>query len=382
MNYEMSIFTFDDGDVRVVIDEQGNPWFVAKDVSERLGYKNWDGGVIRRKKMPEGWVEMKQFDTPGGWQYMLTLSEQGLYFFLEKSGQARVSSFQAFIYNKVIPQIRETGSCSGLNNKIIAAKTQAGEEIAMNDLIKIGQAELEGQIIQTVNARDLHEFLESKQEFATWIKNRIRDYNFNENVDFVCLTNLSSEGRGGQNRIDYHISLDMAKEISMVERNARGKQARQYFIECEKKLRSNLPNFNNPVMAARAWADKVEQLQITNAQLAIAAPKAAFCDDVLTSDGTLTITQISKDYGITAPKFNQLLHNLNVQFEVNGQWVLYAEHQNKGYTHSVTIFVNGGKKPVVHTQWTQTGREFIYRLLKGVGMKPVVEIPELNYGAQ
>lgn len=84
---------------------------------------------------------------------------------------------------------------------------------------------------QAVNARDLHAFLEVGKDFSNWMKDRINQYEFTENQDFVCSPVLASEGRGGHNRIDYHLSLDMAKELSMVERNEKGKQARQYFIE-------------------------------------------------------------------------------------------------------------------------------------------------------
>ena len=84
---------------------------------------------------------------------------------------------------------------------------------------------------QTVNARELHKFLGSKQDFSTWIKKRIRDYDFIEGQDFV--TNDKKVER--QILKEYHISLDMAKELSMVERNDKGKEARRYFISCEKK---------------------------------------------------------------------------------------------------------------------------------------------------
>ena len=98
-----------------------------------------------------------------------------------------------------------------------------------SELIKI--TEQDGK--RAVNARDLHAFLESKQEFATWIKFRIQQYDFVENEDYVRLTNLSSEGRGGQNKVEYALTLNMAKELSMVEGNAKGKEARRYFIACE-----------------------------------------------------------------------------------------------------------------------------------------------------
>lgn len=92
---------------------------------------------------------------------------------------------------------------------------------------------------QVVNARDLHQFLESKQDFSDWIKRRIEDYGFIENEDFVLLhKNMGQKGRGGHNRKDYAISLDMAKELSMVERNEKGRQARRYFILKEKELKA------------------------------------------------------------------------------------------------------------------------------------------------
>jgi len=83
----------------------------------------------------------------------------------------------------------------------------------------------------TVNARDLHEFLENKDHFSTWIKDRIKQYDFVENQDFVLFSENSEKGRPKQ---EYHLSINMAKELSMVERNDKGKQARKYFIEMER----------------------------------------------------------------------------------------------------------------------------------------------------
>ena len=83
-----------------------------------------------------------------------------------------------------------------------------------------------------MNARELHVFLDSGQEFANWIKSRIADFGFIDGQDF--LTILSKTPNGGRPSREYYISLDMAKELSMVERNDKGRQARRYFIECEK----------------------------------------------------------------------------------------------------------------------------------------------------
>lgn len=88
----------------------------------------------------------------------------------------------------------------------------------------------------TVNARDLHEFLEVGKDFSTWIKNRIRQYGFIEDEDYLLTKTGEQLASGTKYRTDYYISLDMAKELAMVERNEKGRMARRYFIECEERL--------------------------------------------------------------------------------------------------------------------------------------------------
>nr|DAN66146.1 MAG TPA: AntA/AntB antirepressor [Caudoviricetes sp.] len=152
----------------------------------------------------------------------------------------------------------------------------------MTELFTLVNRPVAGQAQQTVNARELHAFLENKQEFSNWIKNRIEDYGFLDGVDF--LTNLSKTQ--GRPRIDYFLSLDMAKELSMVERNAKGKQARQYFIDCEKRLSGSLKvDFNDPLQAAKAFIeaetarrDAERKLQIAGGALTrLGAAKGSQC---------------------------------------------------------------------------------------------------------
>ncbi|MFS1583842.1 MAG: antA/AntB antirepressor family protein, partial [Candidatus Arsenophonus phytopathogenicus] len=82
----------------------------------------------------------------------------------------------------------------------------------MSNLINIETKNVNGGLIQTVNARDLHAFLESKQKFADWIKDRIQQYGFIESQDFIVI--LGKTPNGGRPAKEYHISLDMAKELS------------------------------------------------------------------------------------------------------------------------------------------------------------------------
>ena len=103
----------------------------------------------------------------------------------------------------------------------------------MQELIKV--TEQNGE--QLVSARELYEFLEVKSRFNDWIRNRIEKYEFQENQDFITVTkNLVNGGR----ETDYVLKLDIAKELSMVEGNEKGSQARKYFIECEKRLKNQV----------------------------------------------------------------------------------------------------------------------------------------------
>ena len=156
----------------------------------------------------------------------------------------------------------------------------------MTQIIPIGKSDFAGCPKQTVNARELHAFLENRDHFSTWIKDRISQYGFVENQDFVIASGNSEAIRGGHNRLDYFLSLDMAKELSMVERNAKGKQARQYFIDCEKRLSGSLKiDFNDPLQAAKAFIeaetarrDAERKLQIAGGALTrLGAAKGSQC---------------------------------------------------------------------------------------------------------
>ena len=115
----------------------------------------------------------------------------------------------------------------------------------MNDLLKVGLSHIGGETIQTVNARELHGFLEIGKQFSHWIKDRIEQGGFTDGMDYITndfLPNLakneSNEISRGRPTTEYFLTLDMAKHLAMMERNEKGKQARQYFIECENKLKA------------------------------------------------------------------------------------------------------------------------------------------------
>lgn len=157
----------------------------------------------------------------------------------------------------------------------------------MNELIKVNYENDR----PTVLARDLHEFLEVKTAFKDWFP-RMCEYGFSEGTDFCSFLSESTGGRPAQ---DAQLTIEMAKEICMLQRNERGKQARQYFIQLEK-------DWNSPeLVMARALKmanSKIGSLEEKNIHLeqkiAQDKPKVLFADAVSTSQNTILIGDLAK----------------------------------------------------------------------------------------
>lgn len=184
----------------------------------------------------------------------------------------------------------------------------------MNELIRI--TEQNGK--KAVSARELHEFLESKQDFTTWIKSRIDKYDLVEDIDFT----LHKFMERNVWKHEYVLSVDAAKELSMVEGNEKGKQARRYFIACEKAVTSNvyeLPKLQDLTAARMMAADYTAKvLNLNDASKlplikAINEPLGLPTPDYVESKGTLiTISEIAKEIGLSSPKANQILASLGI----------------------------------------------------------------------
>lgn len=257
----------------------------------------------------------------------------------------------------------------------------------MNELIKLTPQTLNDTEVNTVNARELHEFLDVGRDFTTWIKGRLSTLGSVENEDYLLTKTGEQLPSGTKYRSDYYLSLDTAKHIAMMEKSDKGKLIREYFIECEKRLRSSESSENALLINIITANTKEEQaLALGNYRNTIvlplmefkeqAQPKVTYYDLVLQSEDLMNISQIAKDFEITAQKLNKILHEEGIQYkDKSGVWLLYAKHLNNQYAQTVThtYEVNGKTHTKLHLKWTQTGRLFIYELLKSKGILPVVE---------
>ncbi|MDF2675307.1 MAG: phage antirepressor protein [Clostridiales bacterium] len=161
----------------------------------------------------------------------------------------------------------------------------------MNDLITVNY----NNDRQTVLGRELHEFLEVESNYTTWFK-RMSEYGFVEGLDFItCLPNMESEIHGGQNKQDHQLTIEMAKEIAMIQRSDKGKEARQYFLQVERA-------WNSPeaVMARALKMADVKILAYKNtvvmleSKIEVDKPKVLFADSVTAASTSILVGDLAK----------------------------------------------------------------------------------------
>ena len=157
----------------------------------------------------------------------------------------------------------------------------------MNNLIKVNTNE-NGDVV--VSGRELHEFLEIGTEYAKWF-DRMKDYGFIENIDFSVIVKIDNDDTafgGVRKSTDHAIKLDMAKELAMIQRNEKGKQARQYFISIEKE-------YNSPEkIMARALRIADETINNLRIKIQQDKPKVLFADAVSASHTSILIGDLAK----------------------------------------------------------------------------------------
>jgi len=240
----------------------------------------------------------------------------------------------------------------------------------MNELIRINKEEVQG-LKDTVNARELHEFTESKSQFNNWIKRRLDDTMAENGNDYIVVK--FDDDRRFSN-IDYFITLDLAKEISMLERNDKGREARKYFIECEKKLKETLQyTLPTHAEALRLYADKLEENDrqrniITQQQETLIEyePKVEIHDSIMNNSTGIDIGDFVRSLGIKNFGRNKMFKHMREHKLIAKNNKPLQKMINEGYLKS--IIVSKGKFTGSKTVITPKGVEFMITFLKNTGI--------------
>lgn len=228
----------------------------------------------------------------------------------------------------------------------------------MNELIKINY----DSDRPTVLGRDLHEALESDTRYNDWFK-RMAEYGFTEGTDYYSILSNRSDGKAGKPKTDHQLTIEMAKEICMIQRSEKGKQCRQYFIAVEEQ-------FNNPqaimARALRVADEELKRLHITVSQLTvdnqIMKPKAEYFDELVDRNLLTSFRETAKQLGIKEKAFIQFLMDKKYIYrDKKGKLMPYA-NKNDGLFEIKECFNDKTQWSGTQTLVTPKGRE-TFRLL-------------------
>lgn len=249
---------------------------------------------------------------------------------------------------------------------------------------------------QAVNARYLYEFLGVKKDFSDWIKVQLTRCDLVEKEDFEVFPQKGVNPKGGRPTMDYALSLNAAKEISMMSQTARGKQARRYFIECERianeKTTAVLPkNYKQALTQLLAQVERNEQLQIENKmqkreldrkqaginvahqiiqdqekKLKANEVKVHIYDQVLNtpqSDDLFTTRQVAQEIGLSDHRLYAILMQIGILYKQSNTYMLYSEYINWGLHKMVSHTISEAKGRVrTYLKWSNRGRAYIHAL--------------------
>lgn len=240
-----------------------------------------------------------------------------------------------------------------------------------NGIIKISKTQIGQSEINAVDARELWTWLESKQEFATWVKAKVvcNPY-FAENYDYCSFDNIVKRAVGGSIRKDYVLSIDCAKKVSMAEQTEKGNKVRDYFLECEK---SSQEKFRPPQdMTKLDWMEMCVDLQKhkikSDAKIGLLehvitkqAPKAEAFDAFIDTDGLYSLTEAGKIVYNNPNKFTAVLRKKKIIYLSKGINIPTQRFMNIGYFEVKAVKSQGGRSNT-QTFVTAKGLPWLHRI--------------------
>jgi len=248
----------------------------------------------------------------------------------------------------------------------------------MNELITIENKD--GVLL--VNSREVAERFEKQhKDVLETIRNLAAE---NSAVKNICIK--SNYETRGKEYPEYLLTRDGFSLLAMGFTGAKALEWKLKFLEAFNRMEADLKNKLIPTgqeLIALAWVEINNILEETKNTVKVQEqliselkPLADYTDIILKNKGLVTITQISKDYGMSGFEMNQLLYGFKIQYKLGEQWLMYAKYQSCGYTHSETVnykHSDGRSDIKMMTKWSQKGRLFIYKILRENDVIPLIE---------
>lgn len=263
-----------------------------------------------------------------------------------------------------VKQIITLGNSKVLNTKLVAEYYEVPEKTIKTVLLR-NREELEYNGVVTLEGESLKEFKTELHDGALlWRAKSVTVYSTRALLNVGMLLRDSIIAKEVRTQI-----LNGFEKLTETQRVS--------VINEEKDLVFNIYSATDEVSRMIAISEfnnfKNRHIAELNAKIAEQEPKVSYHDLILQSPSTITVTQIADDYGMSAIKFNQILKDLGMQYKQSNQWHLYKEYKDKGYTQSVTHVYGKEGESNLSTKWTQSGRSFLYKLLKENNILPMIE---------
>jgi len=256
------------------------------------------------------------------------------------------------------------------NGSNITMKNEHGDVYV--NLTEIAKAFPEKNLSQIVNSQEISEYVQELTE--------IRNYISADLLRVIKGGNPNEQGTWAHQKVALRVCQKLSTKFAIwvdekiEELLTKGITATPATLDAIiadpdfgiKLLNSLKEERNRRVEAESIVYQQQEVIEIKNSEIKELFPDAQYTRDTLKSVNTFTTTQIAKELGMSAEALNKKLHNLGIQYKVNGQWVLYAKYQDKEYTktNTYTEVINGVSKTYHSTVWTELGRKFIIKLIK------------------
>lgn len=286
------------GKVRTV-ELDGQPFFVGKDIATALGYSNPRDALRKHVDEEDKNDAVAIRDTIGREQKSTIINESGLYSLVLSSKLPSAKKFKRWVTTEVLPSIRKTGSDSEQSKGVVTTPNQYGS----NDMVDANDSGQYGLVLvneqndeQVVSGRALHKFLEIETRYNDWFK-RMLQYGFEEGKDYVLKNEqvLSEKREREYTQVDHILKLDMAKELCMLARSDKGKQARRYFLELEREWNSPEKVMARALKIAQqkltVFGDRIKLLEADAERM---RPKEISADAVTGSSDTIPVGELAK----------------------------------------------------------------------------------------
>lgn len=221
----------------------------------------------------------------------------------------------------------------------------------------------------TVLGRDLHEALEIETQYTKWMQ-RMCEYGFNENEDYIAVSRKRLTAQGNETTYtDHQLTLDMAKQICMIQRTEAGRRYREYFLEVERKWNSpEAIMARSLIFANRQLEAAKSQLVKATAKIAELSPKAEYYDTVRESEGSTSFRDTAKLFGMKEKDFIKLIESKRLCYRNNrGKLVPYSDRLQSGWFEVIEVTYGpvDAQRTTLYTRITPKGRTEIFKRIKG-----------------